>query len=176
MGSRTKVSTKAELIDEIERSWSALESVLAGLPERQLSQVRDDQGWSIQDHLAHMTAWERCCTCFLQGKPRHEGLGVEQALYLSGDEEAINAAIYEKVKNLSLSEALEQRRSTHQKLLRLLEPLSEADFRKPYHVFMPDEPGGGDGTPALQVIYSETAHHFAEHLPWIEALAGKMSD
>jgi hypothetical protein len=52
-----------------------------------------------------------------------------------------------------------------------LQPLTDVDLQQPYRHYLPAEPGEGDGPPAFNVIYGNSAHHFAEHLAWIEALA-----
>ena len=168
--SERPVTTKAELLIDIEHAWTTLNTTLDSLTEAQMTIPHDAEGWTIKDHLVHLTFWERSVVAFLQGQPRHQGLGVEETLYLKGNDDEINAAIYQQHKDLPLSEALAQFRRTHQQLLKLLEPLTDADLQKPYRHYLPEEPGEGDGPPALNVVYSNSAHHFAEHLPWIAAL------
>ena len=164
------VTTKAELLVEIEHAWTILNAALDRLTEAQMSVSQDAQGWTVKDHLIHLTFWERSVIFFLQGQPRHQGLGVEEALYLKGGDDEINAAIYQQHKDLSVSETLAQFRSTHQQLLKVLQPLTDSDLQKLYRHYLPEEPGEGDGPPALNVIYGNSAHHFAEHLPWITAI------
>ena len=164
------VTTKAELLVEIEHAWTTLNAALDRLTEAQMSVSQDAQGWTVKDHLIHLTFWERSVIFFLQGQPRHQGLGVEEALYLKGGDDEINAAIYQQHKDLSVSEPLAQFRSTHQQLLKVLQPLTDSDLQKLYRHYLPEEPGEGDGPPALNVIYGNSAHHFAEHLSWITAL------
>ena len=164
------VTTKAELLVDIEQAWASLSTTLDGLTEAQMTLPQDAQGWTVKDHLIHLTFWERSAVFFLQGQPRHQGLGVEEALYLKGNDDEINTAIYQQHKGVSLNETLAQLRSTYQQLLQVLQRLTDADLQKPYRHYLPEEPGEGDGPSALNVIYSNSAHHFAEHLPWIAAL------
>ena len=164
------VTNKAELLIEIEHTWLALNTALESLTETQLTLPQDAQGWTVKDHLIHITFWERSAVFFLQGEPRHQGLGVEETLYLNGDDNAINASIYQQHKDIPLSEVLSHFRSIHQQLLRQLQPLTDVDLQKPYRHYLPEEPGEGDGPTALNVIYGNSAHHFVEHLPWITAL------
>ncbi len=167
------ITTKAELLANIERDWAALTAALARLGEAQLTTLRDAQGWTVKDHLIHLTAWERSVVFFLQGQPRHVGLDVDESLYLTGNDDAINDAIYQRTQHLSLTDALAQFREVHWQLLALVEPLTDADLQKPYRHYLPEEPGEGEGPPALNVIYGNSAHHFMEHLAWIETLAGR---
>lgn len=88
------------------------------------------------------------------------------------DEDAINHAIFQKHKATPLAEALARFSEVHQQLVTWLQPLSDADLQERYRAYLPDEPGEGDGPPAFNVVYGNSAHHFAEHLAWIETLAG----
>jgi hypothetical protein len=166
-----QMTTKAELLAETERSWSALNAAIARMTESQITTLKDEQGWTIKDHIIHLAAWERSVVFFLQGKPRHEGLGVDEAIYRKGDDDAINAVIQKQRSDMSLSQALAELRNTHAQLLALLEPLTDDDLSRRYRHYLPDEPGDGDGPPAMNVIKGNSASHFAEHLAWIEALA-----
>jgi len=170
-----QINTKAILLPEIERAWTSLNTALARLAETQMTTIHDAQGWNVKDHLVHLTAWERSMVFLLQGKPRHEGLGVNEATYLNGTDDEINAVIQSQRKGLSLDEVLASFRTTHEQLWAYLEPLTDADLNQPYRHYLPDEPGDGDGPPVINFIYGNTAYHFAEHLDWIEALAGEAS-
>jgi hypothetical protein len=165
-----QITTKAELLAEMERSWNALNTTIERLTEGQMTTAKDMQGWTVKDHLVHITFWERSVVFLLQGKPRHEGLGIDETLYLHGAEDEINAVIRQQHQTIPLVEALAQFRSTHRQLLAALQPLTDRDLQEPYRHYLPDEPGEGDGPPALDVVYGNSAHHFAEHLPWIEVL------
>jgi hypothetical protein len=170
--SELRATTKEELLADIGRTWDALNAALERLSEPQMTSLPDAQGWTVKDHIIHLTSWERSVVFFLQSRPRHVGLGVDQDLYLNGSEDKINAAIFQQGKNLPLLVALEQWRDVHQQLLTLLQPLSDAELRAPYRHYLPDEQGIGDGPPAFNVIYSNSAQHFAEHQDWMEALVG----
>lgn len=174
--------TKAELLAAIEQSWSRFDAALERLSEDQLLIPQDAQGWTGKDHLAHISVWERSMVFFLQGKPRHEALGVDQQLYLQGDEDAINAAIVEQRQALPLADVLASLRSTHRELLALLAPLSDADLHQRYRFYQPDEPGDRyfwdeepDGPPAIGLLYGNAARHVADHAAWIETLVGDAS-
>lgn len=162
--------TKTDLMSEIENSWSELNAALHRLTEHQLVEPRDAEGWAVKDHLTHMAVWERSVVYLLQGKPRHEGLGIDEALYLRGGYDKINAAIQQQCKDLAADEALANLRSVHSQLLGLLERLSDTDLQKPYSYYLPDEPGEEDSAPILYKVYGNSAGHFKEHLGWIQSL------
>jgi hypothetical protein len=165
-----RITTKAELLPAIEQRWATLQAALAPLSEAQLTTLRDAHGWSIKDHLLHMMYWERSALFFLQGKPRHDGLDVAEAVYLTEDDDLINAAIWQKHKDRPLREVLAALQAGHEELMTAVQPLTDADLQQPYRAYLPDEPGEGDGPPAIKVVYGNSGHHFAEHLAWIEAL------
>lgn len=77
-------SMKAEVMLEIETTWAALHSTLARLSEDEMTGVHDQAGWTVKDHLTHLTAWEESVISFLQGRPRHEGLGGRRNPLLEG--------------------------------------------------------------------------------------------
>ncbi len=162
--------SKAELMSEIDRAWTRLNEALDRLTEAQMTEIRDPQGWAVKDHLVHIAAWERSVAVFLQGKPRHEGLGVDEQIYATGDDDTINAAIQEQRKGVSLAEALADFREVHGRLLQLIEPLSDDDLYRANSDFQPEGSGERDDRPIIGMIYGNTANHFREHQEWIESL------
>ena len=162
--------SKAELMSEIESSWAKLNTALDRLREAQLTEPKDAEGWAVKDHLTHMAAWERSVVFALQGKLRHEGLGVDEAVYLNGNDDEINAAIYVRTKETPPAEALAELRDVHSQMMSLLEGLSDEDLQKPYSQYLPNEPGEPDNNPILFKIYGNTAGHFNDHLGWIQSL------
>ena len=167
------MNTKADLLATIDPAWITLNAALDRLTEHQLTTVKDAQGWTVKDHLIHLAAWERSVVFFLQGLPRHAGLGVDQALFKNGTFDDINAAIFQENKDMPLVEAMAQFHHVHQQLLKLLGPLNDSDLQKPYREYMPD--ASDDDRLAIDVIYDNTACHFNEHLDWIESLVKPVS-
>lgn len=164
------LTSKQELLTAIDRNWAQLTATLGRLTPADFTAHQDDHGWTIKDHIVHLAAWERSAIYLLRGQPRHVGLGVSEALYLSGDEDAINTAITAANQQISTDAALAELRAVHTELLAELTPLNDAALQRRYRDYLPDEPGEGDGPPVLDVIYSNSGNHYIEHLPWIAAL------
>ncbi|MFN8439651.1 MAG: ClbS/DfsB family four-helix bundle protein [Caldilineaceae bacterium] len=164
------ITSKAELLEAINNHWQAINQAINALSEAQMTTIHDAQGWTVKDHIAHMTAWERSALFFLQGKPRHEGLGVPEATYLSEDEDRINASIYQQQRAAPLLEVTANFHQVHHQLMRALEQVTDAELLLPYRHFLPDEPGEGDGPPGMNVVYGNSALHYQEHLAWMQAL------
>ena len=166
-----RVTTKSELLAHIERDWTALHAELAQLSAVAMT-TKDDQGWTVKDHIVHLMVWENSAVFFLQSKPRHIALGVSEAVYLKDSEDDINAAIFQNHQEMLLTDALAQFREIHSQLMTLLQLLTDADLQKPYSHYLPNEPSENRERPAINVIYGNTAHHFAEHLGWMQTLTG----
>lgn len=162
------VTTKAELLAEIDRTWPVLNAALDRLTPSQLMR-KDGEGWTVKDHVVHMAAWERSVVFLLQGTPRHEGLGVDEAIYQAGVEQ-VNIVVQQQCTDVSWNDALTQLRDVHGQIMALLESLSDQDLQQPYRHYLPDEPGDDDGRPVLNVLYGDTADHFREHHAWIDTL------
>ena len=167
--------SKADLLREIEGAWAKLNEALDRLTPEQMTEIRDPEGWGVKDHLVHIAAWERSVVVFMQGRPRHEGLEIDEHIYRSGDDDVINAAIQEKRKDVSLPEALAEFREVHSQLLGLIEPMSDDDMYKANSDFQPEDTGERDERPIVGMIYSNTANHFREHQEWIEGLVSQGS-
>jgi hypothetical protein len=161
--------SKTDLLRDTEEAWGDLMVELGRLTPQQKSGIKDSQGWTVKDHLVHLAAWERSMISFLQGSPRHEGLGVSADVYARDEYDEINETIYSATKDLTYEEAEAQLRSVHSELMRMLDPMSDEDLQKPYSHYLPDE-RRDDDSPALDRLYGNTADHFREHLEWIRAL------
>ncbi len=162
--------TKANFLKRLDDAWEKLNTFLNGLTESRMTEVKDADGWTVKDHLSHMAAWERSVVCFLQGKPGYEGLGVDEALYESGDLDETNAAIHREQEDVSLEDARRQLNKAHSQFLKQLEPLTDADLQKPFRPYRPDEQGEGEGPTLIYLLYGNSAGHFDEHVDWMRAM------
>jgi hypothetical protein len=165
--------TKAQLLKETDQRWSELNAALDRLTDDQMTNIRDAEGWAVKDHLTHIAAWERSMVYLFQGKSRHEGLGVDEKLFLQ-DDEAINAVIQRQNKDLTAAEARAQMTDVHNQLLALLEPMTDEDLMKPYSYYAPNATSEAE-SPVFFRVHGNAAGHFEEHLGWIKNLVGKSS-
>lgn len=161
--------TKAQLLKETDQRWSELNAALDRLTDDQMTNIRDAAGWAVKDHLTHIAAWERSIVSLFQGKTRHEGLGVDEKLFLEGEDEAINAEIQRQTNHLTLTEVRAQMTDVHNQLLSLLQPMSDEDLMKPYSHYAPNATTERE-SPVFFRVHGNAAGHFEEHLGWIESL------
>jgi uncharacterized protein (TIGR03083 family) len=157
-----------ELLDRITDGWAILNQRIAPLSTAQLTAPGPDGGWSVKDHLAHLATWEDMLVALLSGVPIHAAFGLTRAQYDALDStDALNAIIVEQHKDRSLDEVLRRFKETHAQLVALISALPAEDLAKPISYFQPDDP---DERPVLGKIIGDTYEHYAEHLPWIEAI------
>ena len=161
--------TKAELLPRITTSRAALDDLLAGLSDDQIVARGPGGGWSIKDHLAHLTAWEAGIDALLKREPRYAAMGIDAATF-RGPEGTLNAIIHERAKDLSLEDVRSAFVDTQRELLDALSNLTDADLLKTYSHYQPDEPGQDSGDPIVDWIVGNTCDHYDEHRAWIEAL------
>jgi len=94
----------------------------------------------------------------------------DEELYLSGGEDAINAAIQEQHKDVPIADALADLREAHAQLLGLIEPMGDGELYRVSSDFQPEAGEERDERPIIGMIYGNSANHFREHQGWIESL------
>lgn len=161
--------SKPEFDQKFAAAWAELEACLASLSEKQMMEIRDEQGWNVRDHLTHLAAWEESMARLFQGQPRHQTLGVELDKFSGENIDKINAAIQERGMGMSMGEALEKLRSTHQLLMKSVAGLSETDLNQPAAVFFAQFPLD-DTRRVFELIKANASDHYLEHLPWIRKI------
>lgn len=161
--------TKSELLSEIQRAHRALEQTLDGLTPEQWT-APGPEGWSVKDHLSHLMAWENSMVYLLNQRARHEGLGVDEALYRRGNDDEINAAVQRRHAARPAAEVLAEFRAVHQQMLAALDRMSDDDLLQTYTDDLPDEAGDESGEAVLDRVRGNTAEHFDEHRAYIQAL------
>jgi hypothetical protein len=166
---------KDELMREMSSAWSELNTTLDSLSPQQLSGMQDAEGWTVIDHVNHITAWERSVVYYLQGKRRYEGLGIDKALFVPDNDDAVNEAIRNNTAHLTPASALEAMRETHRQLVDIVGPMTDSELQQTRESFSSDEEEKGDTRILLGLIYANTAQHYREHLGWMKTLAGVTS-
>jgi hypothetical protein len=156
--------TKAELMSAIKREWNLLMGVVTKLDERKMT-TADDGGWSPKDNLAHLAEWMNTLMGYhIDRRPRHEVLGVPEEVTKDWDMEVINPVLYERNKNRSIEDVLNELEQVYRKLVAKLDAMSFEDLLKPRHADDPEK------RPLLIWVLGDTTEHFAEHRAMIEKM------
>ncbi len=176
--------TRTELLEAMDQSWARLQEMHDRLGEDRLTNPTDDAGWSGKDHLTHLIAWERSVVWLLQGRPRHEALGVDEALYIARDYDTINGLIRDSMSDLTLSQVWEELTAIRANLRSMVAEMPGEHLLRPYSSFLNDEDGAtrnrtdiqqavgvGMDRPVIERIYLNVGPHVHEHIDYIEIIA-----
>lgn len=159
--------TKAELLQRIDAAWMRFTAMLAGLTEAQRSTARDAQGWTVKDHLAHITAWEQSLLALLQRRNRNQAIGLDDRDPNGMDIDQENALIQQKHQHRSYQDVLAAFERSHQQVLDMLNGMSDDDLMQPYSLYQPDS-APDESQPVFGWVVGNTFEHYAEHQGWIE--------
>lgn len=163
-------ASKAEFQDQLREAWTELQQTLDSLSEEQMTERKDDVGWTVKDHLAHLIPWEQGMIALLKKEPRYAAMGVDVAQH--DDEEDLNEILRAPYRSASLADVRGGLRETHEVLTALVESLGPDDLFKPYSYYNRTNRGDETGEPVLRWVVGNSSGHYLEHLPWIKALAG----
>lgn len=162
------VHNKNELLTEAKAAHARMEKLLARLSPAELSAPVLDEGWSIQDSLAHLVAWEKMMMGWIGSVQRGEPVVRFAPGFIetpaSGDALMLklNEKLYQEDRGRSLDDVLADFRRTHEQVLSTLSGMSEADIFEPRDFASRKHVRLLDG-----VIDGNTYEHYDEHYGWI---------
>jgi hypothetical protein len=153
---------KRELTSAIKREWKLLMDVVEKLTDDQMT-MPDAGGWSPKDNLAHLSEWLNVLMGYhIDHRPSHEVLGVSEDVTKGWDMEIINPVLFERNRNRSRQDVLNELNQAYEKLMAKLESMTFEDILRPRHADDPEK------RPLILWILGDTTEHFAEHRETIE--------
>ena len=156
---------KAELMSAIKREWGMLMNTAAKLEEKNKFTTADEGGWSPKDNLAHLAEWMNALMGYhLDRRPPHEVFGVHEEVTKEWDFEVINPVLFERNRNRSTQDVLDELKRVYEELVAKLDATSFEDLLKPRHADDPEK------RPVLMWVLGDTTEHFAEHRETIEKM------
>lgn len=161
--------TTEALLGHVDRAWTQLQQTLAELRADDWTEVRDSNGWTIKDHLAHITAWEQSLLALLKGRDRTAAQGLGDVNTDDLDVDAVNALIRERNGNRTLDEVRSAFQRSHADVRAAISALSDDDLKKPYAHYQPNDPEARQD-PVVGWIIGNTVEHYWEHNGWIRQL------
>ena len=154
--------SKAELLSAIRREWKLLMDLVAKLDEPKMT-APDEGGWSPKDNLAHLSEWMNSLMGYhMDRRPPHEVMRITEEQASGWDMEVINPVLYERNKDRSTDDVLDELKQVYEKLVAKLDGMSFEDLMKPRHADDPEK------RPLLMWVLGDTSEHFAEHRETIE--------
>lgn len=153
---------KAELMTEIEKEWNLLIDVAEELTDTQMT-TADEGGWSPKDNLAHLSEWMNVLMGYhLDHRPNHEVMKLPEEVTKAWDFEVINPVLFERNKNRSRRDVMDELKHVYAQLHAKLERMSWEDLQQPRHADDPEK------RPVLLWVLGDTTEHFLEHRETIE--------
>ena len=160
-------------IEPIEQSWNRLATLVDSLGPEKL-ELTGNERWAVKDHLVHIAVWELSLRGLLNGEDRPTAMGISGA---SGETDDINEVIWLKHRHDSVDDVLDFWRKSHESLMRRLGELSDADLRRSYNHYQPNDPRDpGDDRPVVDWVAGNTYEHYAEHAGWIDQMVNESKD
>lgn len=153
---------KAQVLEMIRAERGAWDDLLGRVPQDQMTMVGVTEGWSLKDHIAHLTMWEERPVAWLEAAVTDSA--IKPAPWPSGmDTDATNAWIKNANSARSVSDLLRQSESVHKRVVELVESMAEQDL------LLPDRVGGLEGSNLLEAIAGDTYEHYHEHAESVRA-------
>ncbi len=155
----------SELMPLIEREWKSLMEVVEKLQKADRLTTPDAGGWSPKENLAHLTEWMNILMGYHMDKhPAHEVMRVEPEVVRGWDMETINPVLFERNRNRSSSDVLDELRRVYAELVKKLDALPFEELMKPRRADDPEK------RLLLLWVLGDSAEHFAEHRATIEKM------
>jgi hypothetical protein len=162
-----KPTSKTELLTSIKAERKNLERALKGLSATDMIKAASPGEWSIQDIMAHITAWE----AFLRQRYETGLRGEKQTMpdwSKPGVIDEINLNIYKQNHDRWLKEVQKEFKESYKKTLKTVKSIpEEAMFTRNKYEWT------GKATLA-DYIEGNTCGHYAEHIAMIEAIKQKL--
>jgi hypothetical protein len=156
--------SKEELMAAIRREWKQLMEVVNKLDQQKMI-APDEGGWSPKDNLAHLSEWMNSMMGYhIDRRPPHEVMRITEEQASGWDMEVINPVLYERNKDRSIEDVMDELKQTYEKVLAKLDAMSFEDLLKPRHADDPEK------RPLLLWVIGDTSGHFAEHREVIERM------
>lgn len=166
----SEYGTVSDMAIGIERAWRPYRELIVSLTPEQLDGPTDDAGWTIKDHIAHVTAWQSGITAVLQGRPRFEGMGVAEEDMELDDTDAFNARLHDAVASVPVEDVVEEAQLKHEGFMMELEALPEEAVRWSLEKYAPGVNADGQKRTAGDWFWDNSGGHFQEHLECIRAI------
>jgi hypothetical protein len=155
-------------VEPIKKGWSELTALVDSLGPAGLEKTGGGR-WAVKDHLVHIAAWELSLLALLDGHDRKKAMGVPNA---SDETDDINEAVWLLHRHQTPEQVLAFFRGTHAALLKRLREMSDADLRRSYNHYQPNDPRDpGDDRPVVEWVAGNTYDHYAEHAGYIRAIS-----
>jgi len=162
--------TKAELLAAIRRDRATLDALVASLSEEQMLAAVLDAGWTVKDHLSHITAWERMIVAHLQDGSDADIANMDAASYAAATLDELNDRLYRMSRDRPVADVLREFAEAHEAIVAFIAAMPEQRLAAPY---WDDDP---TMRAVLEKISGDTYLHYQEHVAWINERIGQATE
>ena len=150
--------SKTKVLELIHREHEALLAVLELLTEAQLVESGVENGWSVKDILAHITAWEQKMVQWIEASLSGDVSKLSVPYGMTDDDvNQLNQQFYLANQNKPLPAVQATFAASFQQSLKMVETLTEADLLNP------DRFEWREGRPLWYLVAANTWEHYQEH-------------
>jgi len=158
--------TKSDLLANIRRDRAQFDALVARVGEARMTEPALEDGWSVKDVLAHISAWEKICLALVRNNRPFQAPPPGES---GPSTDVINQKIYEESRGKRLDDIVAEARRSYADLLALVEGLSEDALTA---VLGAGQEGTGGSPPVWQLISGNSDDHYREHSAQIERWLG----
>lgn len=161
-----KPASKDQLLGSIKQEHKNLENSIKGLSDTEMIKTTEPGEWSVQDIMAHVTAWEQSLLNWYERGLRGEKQ-VMPEWNKPGVLDAINLDIYRRNKDRWLKEIKKEFKGSYKQILKTVKSIPEEWMLTPARFDWT-----GKST-LMDYIFSNTSEHYADHTLMIENIKQK---
>ncbi|MGD9711088.1 MAG: ClbS/DfsB family four-helix bundle protein [Thermomicrobiales bacterium] len=164
------IATRDELVDDMIARWDAFVAYVDSLPDATWISMIDAAGWTIKDHVSHVTQWDvAIIRLFTDGIPMQHSLGIPDCEWHI-DYGAINDRI--RLRNLCdpVPRVKTERDAVWTDLLATVRSLTD-DQLASKAVDQGINVDADDDSSLLSVLVENQGGHYSAHLEYIRRIA-----
>jgi hypothetical protein len=163
--------TKAKLLEELRSARAEWDSLISEVVEKRIRASLLETGvagtWSVRDLIAHLTSYDRWFVNAAEAQLRGEPPPLDGTEWMDWDER--NAIHHQRTLHLSLEEVLTDSRRTYERLIVLVEALSEEFLIMPQQL-----PGAPRPFVVWEQLQGNTYDHYRLHMQEVRAWLAKL--
>jgi hypothetical protein len=157
-----------ELRNWTEDRWQAFVTAVDSLDDEVWEQHADVAGWTVKDHVAHVTRWDESLIALVRDQtPRQQTLQVPDDAWHAGGYDAMNEAIRQQTIDLPVSAVRSRRDAVRAELADLLATFDDATLQRPGKEFGLDY---GPHDTFLETLVDDLGVHYDQHRQYIERI------
>jgi hypothetical protein len=151
--------TRTEILERIHTERQRLEDFLNALTAEQFTIPGVEPGWTAKDLLAHIAVWEERMVAWITAAQNGE---IPDLPMGDAAVDALNAATWERDKDISLDEAWRRFHAAHPAAVRIAEQTPDDVLFDPAHY------PWRAGRPMWFMVAANTYWHYEEHMVGLE--------